>query len=56
MNPNLHVNKTNFHMEDSALVLALKQRQKATRKSPIHSQQLADQLIYCTVYILYSGI
>ena len=31
----LHVNKTNFHMKGFALELALKQRRKATRKSPI---------------------
>ena len=31
----LHVNKTNFHMKGFVLGLALKQRQKATRKSPI---------------------
>ena len=31
----LHVNKTNFHMKGFALGLALKQRRKATRKSPI---------------------
>ena len=31
----LRVNKTNFHMKDFALGLALKQRRKATRKSPI---------------------
>ena len=31
----LHVNKTNFHMKGFALGLALKQRQKATWKSPI---------------------
>ena len=31
----LHVNKTNFHMKGLALGLALKQRQNATRKSPI---------------------
>ena len=30
----LHVNKTNFHMKGFALGLALKQRPKATRKSP----------------------
>ena len=30
----LHVNKTNFHTKGFALGLALKQRQKATRKSP----------------------
>ena len=35
MNQNLHVNKTNFHMKSFALGLALKQRRKATRKSPI---------------------
>ena len=32
---NLHVNKTNFHMKGFALGLALKQRRKATRKSPV---------------------
>ena len=31
----LHVNKTNFHRKGFALGLALKQRRKATRKSPI---------------------
>ena len=31
----LHVNKTNFHMKGFALGLALKQRRKATRKSPV---------------------
>ena len=31
----LHVNKTDFHMKGLALGLALKQMQKATRKSPI---------------------
>ena len=35
MNQHLHVNKTNFHMKGFALGLALKQRRKATRKSPI---------------------
>ena len=30
----LHVNKTNFHMKGFTLGLALKQRRKATRKSP----------------------
>ena len=35
MNQNLRVNKTNFQLKDFALGLALKQRQKATRKSPI---------------------
>ena len=31
----LHVNKTSFHVKGFALGLALKQRRKATRKSPI---------------------
>ena len=31
----LHVNKTNFHVKGFALGLALKQRRKAIRKSPI---------------------
>ena len=31
----LHVDKINFHMKGFALGLALKQRRKATRKSPI---------------------
>ena len=31
----LHVNKTNFHMKGFTLELALKQRRKATRMSPI---------------------
>ena len=35
MNQHLRVNKTNFHMNGFALGLALKQRRKATRKSPI---------------------
>ena len=37
MNQHLHVNKTNFHMKAFAPGLALKQRWKATRKSPIVS-------------------
>ena len=37
MNPNLHVNKSNFLMKDFGLGLALKQRQKTTRKSPCWS-------------------
>ena len=37
MNQNLRVNKTNFHMKGLALGLALKQRRKATRKSPFQS-------------------
>ena len=35
MNQNLRVNKTYFHMKGFALGLALKQKRKATRKSPI---------------------
>ena len=35
MNQNLRVNKTNFHMKGFTLGLALKQRQNATRKSPV---------------------
>ena len=35
MNQNLRVNKINFHMKGFALGLALKERRKATRKSPI---------------------
>ena len=35
MNQNLRVNKTNFHLKGFALGLALKQRRKRTRKSPI---------------------
>ena len=31
----LHVNKTNFHIKGFALELVLKQRRKATQKSPI---------------------
>ena len=33
----LHVNKTNFHMKGFAPGPALKQRRKATRKSPIRT-------------------
>ena len=36
----LHVNKTNFHMKGFALGLVLKQRRKATRKSPIQFPQI----------------
>ena len=35
----LHVNKTNFQMKGFALGLTLKQRRKATRKSPIKSMK-----------------
>ena len=35
MNQNLRVNKTNFHIKGFTLGLALKQRRKATWKSPI---------------------
>ena len=34
MNQDMHVNKTDFHMKGFALGLTLKQRRKATRKSP----------------------
>ena len=34
----LRVNKTNFHMKGFVLGLALKQKQKATRKSPNDTQ------------------
>ena len=37
----LHVNKTNFHMKGFALGVALKQRRKATRKSPIVGRYLS---------------
>ena len=45
----LHVNKTNFHMKGFALGLALKQRQKATRKSPIWN----GQCVLATVPLLF---
>ena len=35
MNQNLRVNKTNFHIKDFAIGLALKQRRNETRKLPI---------------------
>ena len=35
MTQNVRVNKTNFHIKGFALGLALKQKRKATRKSPI---------------------
>ena len=41
----LHVNKTSFHMNDFALGLTLKQRRKATRKSP-HFPRQRRQFIY----------
>ena len=36
MNQTLHVNRTNFPYEPFTLGLTLKQRQKETRKLPIH--------------------
>ena len=36
MNQNLRVNKTNFDMKGFALGLALKQKRKATGKSPVN--------------------
>ena len=46
----LHLNKTNFHMKDFALGLALKQRWKATRKSPITTIRAA-QLISISFWL-----
>ena len=40
----LRVNKTNFHMKGFALGLALKQRRKATRKSPIDTALCSTSL------------
>ena len=34
---NIYMNKTNFHIKDFELGLALKQRRKATRKWAIHT-------------------
>ena len=45
----LRVNKTNFHMKGFTLGLALKQRRKATQKSPIafiRGQGRVADLIY----------
>ena len=53
MNQNLRVNKTNFHMKDFALGLALKQRRKATQKSPIHCEVL--QVKSRDAHALHSG-
>ena len=39
----LHVNKTNFHMKGFTPGLALKQTQKATRKSPIAMSGISVQ-------------
>ena len=43
----LHVNKTDFHIKDFALGLALKQRRKATRKSPVIQHLI---IIYWNVF------
>ena len=43
----LHVNKTNFHMKGFALGLALKQRRKATRKSPVSARQQTTRAYEC---------
>ena len=48
MNQNLRVNKTNFHMKGFAQGLALKQRRKTTRKSPI-----AEQSAECFLLVFY---
>ena len=45
----LQVNKTNFHMKGFALGLALKQRRKATRKSPIHEVRKGMWAFFMTV-------
>ena len=44
----LHVNKTNFHMKGFALGLALKQRRKATLKSPILLLEILSTKKYLT--------
>ena len=44
MNQTLRVNKTNFHMKGFAPGLALKQRWRATRKSPVGSQPVLRNL------------
>ena len=46
----LHVNKIDFHMKGFALGLTLKQRQKATRKSPI------DLLYLILVVVQYGSV
>ena len=43
----LHVNKTNLHMKGFALGLALKQRRKETRKSPITVNYPRHQIQSC---------
>ena len=48
----LHVNKTNFHMKGFTLGLALKQRRKATRKSPIVSPLLGF-VVAAPFFIIY---
>ena len=50
MNQNLRVNKSNFHMKSFALGLALKQRRKATQKSPISFNPTLVTLITITTY------
>ena len=49
MNQNLHVNKTNFYMKGFAPGLTLKQRRKATRKSPIVSHMCFIYYWLCSV-------
>ena len=56
MNQNLHVNKTNFHMKDFALGLALKQRRNATRKSPIFLQVIDSFYCFSVSSGLFSDI
>ena len=45
MSVHLHVNKTNFHVKGFVLGLALKQRQKATCKSPINKMAFIEHFL-----------
>ena len=49
----LHVDKTNFHMKDFALGLALKQSRKATRKSLIKGYLLPQTTMNTWCYRVY---
>ena len=53
----LPVNKTNFQMHGFAVELALKQRRKATRKSPIlyKAETWSDTLICCLFHRVEEG-
>ena len=48
----LHVDKINFHMKGFALGLALKQRRKATRKSPIHVKKFNLDVNFFLILVL----